>query len=643
MTLNIKPTGPNFMVWLLLFFTVFRLDAQNVKRYNGTYTVDGYTGTANFNYKLIEGDTILHGPFQFQRANPGTALNKTDAFFGILGSFENGVPNGYWKFQFGEFKSGEKSELVGFEYRVSVSGIQLEAGGNLKNGKPDGEWVFTEQEIKDSETHKTLFRSSITFENGLPQQSFRIENEELTLLGRFLRNGKAHDSWSCLGTSVESTENWIFNSGALSRIEKEDEDSSQVYRFPKIPNNRKTQIALNKEYLNILNAAKEDSEPFTSNTMALLVENAAYYKKINTLLNLLGEASFEPNMMVDVPYFPMDSLETSKAESVADKIEKSFKEYKALIDNSQLNLLKRSDAEVAALTRNLEALGRSFIVPLNRIAESQSEGVLSFLNREVLLTKLFPDGLPSTTLNIAGQGSSYSGPNADTFSFEGDFWQSVTQMTEYASLCLTDIGTRLSRKISNVEDQEELIQLENEMVSLSDSLKQRLEAATELPEIYKKGIAALIENGELQLAEYAKLKNKDARLEQARQVVACLNDLHTLTDVLLQLPQRSQEIKNAYQDDVWNPFMATIMKEDIKKRITSAYENVLLPYVLDTLTQEEVCSQVGNIKQLLDSAYEKVLGLRDEDTSKLERKLRREKNAETVIELFGLYQLPKDE
>lgn len=640
--MNTKPLGLKLLVWALLLFTLFQLQGQNVNRYNGPYTVDGYSGTANFNYKLVERDTILHGPFQFQRANTGSELNETDAFFGILGSFENGVPDGYWKFQFGEFKSGEKSELVGFEYRLSVSGIQLEAAGNLNAGKPDGEWVFTEQEIKDSETHKTLFKSSITYENGVPQQSFRIENEEFTLLGRFLRNGKAHDSWSCFGTNVESNENWIFNAGELSRIEKEDEDSAQVFRFLKIPNNRKTQIALNKEYLNILNAAKEESESFTSNTMALLVENATYYEKINALLNLLGKTSFEPNMMVDVPFFPMDSLENSKARTIGDKIGASFKQYNALSNNSQLNLLKRSDAEVAELTSALEALGQSFMVPLYKIAEYQSEGVLTFLNREVLLSKLFPNGLPSTTLNTAGQGSAYSGPNAETFNFEGEFWESIAQMTEYSALCLTDIGTKLSRKVTSVEDQEELTQLENEMVALSDSLKQRLQETSALPKNLQDGIAALVQNSEGLLANYSKLKNKDARLSKARQVVACVTDLHTLTDILFSLPERSLQIKRVYQDDVWNPFMATIMKEDVKKRITSAYENVLLPYVLDALNQEEVCSQVGNIKGLLDSAFEKVLDLRDEDTSKLERKLRREKNAETVMELLGLYPLPKN-
>lgn len=126
----------------------------------------------------------------------GALLEAGDKTFTISGAFLENKPAGAWQFRFGAFKTDSLTQLDGLQYQVKVSGRQHEAIGVMREGKPDGLWTHTVSRIRNSQLEKTLFRSSIRFDQGIPQKSFRIEAEEHTLVGRILCNGLAHDEWT---------------------------------------------------------------------------------------------------------------------------------------------------------------------------------------------------------------------------------------------------------------------------------------------------------------------------------------------------------------------------------------------------------------------------------------------------------------
>ena len=78
------------------------------------------------------------------------------------------------------------------------------------------------------------------------------------------------------------------------------------------------------------------------------------------------------------------------------------------------------------------------------------------------------------------------------------------------------------------------------------------------------------------------------------------------------------------------------MDERVKKRITAAYNNVALPYLLTTINEKISCENVAQIKDLYEQLHVRMLELREEDTSKLERKLRKEDNPKVVLQSFNL-------
>ena len=138
------------------------------------------------------------------------------------------------------------------------------------------------------------------------------------------------------------------------------------------------------------------------------------------------------------------------------------------------------------------------------------------------------------------------------------------------------------------------------------------------------------------LATYAKMPNDKEKLNRARALISCLLHYDTLSQEIMVLPEQLLELETTYTDAVWNPFTATIMDESVKRRITNAYNNVLLPYLFEKVKADLDCSNVEGLQQLFQRSHKRLLELRGEDTSKLERRLRKERNPKVVLQLLNL-------
>ena len=119
------------------------LQCQELLHYEGEYQIGEYKGEASFDYSLSDNDTVFQGPFIMQRSNLQELLDQEDYAFLFDGNFKDGTADGSWKIRFSEFKSGRESQVIDYEYRISVSGIQEEAIGIMKAGKPHGQWIYS--------------------------------------------------------------------------------------------------------------------------------------------------------------------------------------------------------------------------------------------------------------------------------------------------------------------------------------------------------------------------------------------------------------------------------------------------------------------------------------------------------------------
>ncbi|TRX54807.1 hypothetical protein FNH22_18815 [Fulvivirga sp. M361] len=635
---------------LLSIFFHYSLYSQIELNYSGPYKVAEYQGNADFGYKLLAGDTTFHGPFRMQHSDLQDLLSKQDPFFSFEGTFQNNLPEGPWSFKFGEFTADASDglEVVDYHYRVKTNGIHHEASGDIFEGLPDGRWTHTIQQIKSSQVEETLFKSTIDFDKGVPQKSFQIQNERMTLMGRFLRDGLAHDVWELYSTEGPGAiESWYFSDGKLDKILLKNNDSTLIVKVYDTTLENPKVINLDDRYLNIVKLNQRlttDNEiKIKGEVTHLLAENAGYYQKIDNILSKLGDARFMPEFKVKANHNPLKNNELIQLNAIKTLYRKSEKISNKLVKSTYLNILKLSDDEALFLLSVIDKISKKHLSFLKEVTRFYDQRILSFVPREHILSKLWPEGRPSTEIIIINEQAddtrtrSYTGPDADSYQFEKDGIEGIHELATYVSNCLESIQSRLNEKLTKEQWEKQLVVLEAELISeittlnrMADSLRQ--ETAGEL----QNALNTIKKVAKQELSAYSAMEDMTEKPDLARLLTNCFDQMQELALTVSRNEVRMEEIKTAYTDEVWNPFTATVMSEEVKKRITEAYEDVLIPHMLNQLSDSLSCSNIPHLILLMENTHQRMLELREENTDKLERKLKRERDPMTILQLFNI-------
>ncbi|MEP2237317.1 MAG: hypothetical protein ABJI22_03080 [Maribacter sp.] len=628
------------------------MSAQETQTYNGPLQIGKYNGKATYSYKLVDNDTVLHGDFTVLRSNLQELLQKQDYSFQFKGAFVDGTANGPWKFQFGEFNSRSQSEVIDYQYRVLVSGIQKSASGKIQMGKPNGKWTILEEKIDDSEISSTLFKSIVSFDNGVPQQNFSINNENYTLVGRFLRDGLAHDEWSLFPTNgMDQSESWYFKDGILQSIRVDDDNDHKTIKAYKAYNGKTKVINLDAGYIKALEIqlSQVDVDILHHNSLPeLLKQNAARYQEVDDILSNLGKSEFLPEFKVKVPYYPLDSLDGTKVDSIVSYYKKANALSESILHNSQLNILKLSDVNTAYQYNTVLHLKENFLKPIQEIVSYDSLGILEYTSRQQLINHVFPAGMPESKVDIKMQidsvesTKSYSIPSSVLTNSTNSNIENIEAVAKMGYDGILAIANEVKETLAQEKRQNELASLEEEIIVQNDSLVTFIEAINDsVPLKYAKSLQQIKSFASTTLNDYSKVKSAKNRLTEARNTVKCLENLNALSITVSQLPQYKITIEESYTDRIWNPFMATLMDEDIKKKITSAYSKILEPYFLDEIAQHLSCDSIGALNDTINATHTKVLELKDKDTKKLERKLKKEKDPIAILELLNVQNTTK--
>ena len=634
----IKPPKKRLFPAILFFSFSLLAFGQEQKTYEGPLKVGPYSGNAVYEFLISDLDTIFDGNFQLQQSNLETLVENEDTSFRFSGRFAKGTASGPWEFEFGAYQTNSQSQVVGYEYRVLVSGVQEMGKGNLIDGKPDGNWTYIINQIKDSEIEKNIFKSSFSFDKGVPLQSFQIENDSSVLLGRFLRDGLAHDEWSFYGTeSVENIEDWFFEDGLLKKVYiKSNGLSKEIAVFTKGVANYKT-VALSEGYLTLLESIIQ-LQGEESQIVSLLNQNMEYYQKIDNVLNHLGTSDFKTNMKVKVPHFPLTPLQKSTLEKIVSEYKAAEKISSLILENTHLNIVKRTDSEALFYYNAAQKINNEFLVPLSTLVDYEELEIIQFQEISELIQNLWPKGKPSTDIvavaDQEGNTRTFSLPSSDEFEYESNDLLAVEALATYAKMSLEYIKGSLASRLNNEEQLQMLNGLEEELIGLNNELEQELDTAKGLPSTYKDALKQLRNLADSSLTNYADIKNPIEKMDYARGAKTCLKELRELATNIKQLPKQIEAVEKEYTDAVWNPFMANVMEEEVKKEIVTAYRDILIPYFISAATHELTCDSSGTLSEQMTTIYQKVLDLRNKDTRKLERKLRREKRPKEVFALI---------
>ncbi|MEM7107831.1 MAG: hypothetical protein AAF519_06370, partial [Bacteroidota bacterium] len=594
-----------------------------------------------------EGDTVLHGPFEMQQSDLSSLLNDRDDYFSCQGVFENNRPVGKWIFRFGSFQVGKRTNLEDYAYKVELEGSLHHAEGFMMAGKPNGEWVHRVERIAESEVSGTIFKSTIVFDKGIPQRSFRIDNQNYSLLGRFLRDGIAHDTWSLYANETAGlVESWQFNDGSLNQIVRPGEETDTVDTYAATEAEEKV-LTLDQRYIRILRLHQQimqGSDTLISTTMYdLLDQNAQYYELVDQVLKELSKASFTPEFKVKVADFPLSEEEVNQLSSMASKLKKSEIITQRLLESPQLNILKLADEEVSFKFSVVETIDKEWLEPIRKVVKYNAQNILTSVRRSDFIQYALPDrndpySLKITyTINESPKVKIFDSPLLEDTSRRFNGISRIEEFSKSALESLESIQRELDRRILKQERQEELEKLEELLYKSIKSLNQGVDSLSSLHEDnLSQVIMSLKTSGRSLVSDYSELDQLPERIERAGQLISCLDSASKLASNVSQIPEKSKEIAKSYMDRVWNPFTSTLMDEEIKKPIITAYQDVIVPYLLDRVQADLTCEDIDELNLIFEGTYDRLIALRGENTKKLEKRLRRENKPDQVFQLLKI-------
>jgi len=630
--------------WLLLIFCSPLLSyAQITVSYSDTMTIGKVHGNVIRNYLVQGEDSVLSGKFEFKSTDLNEVLNKDGKFYYVSGFFQDNQPDGFWNFHFGNYETGSDYRVKDQRLNISLTGVQQRMTGIMSGGDPEGDWVLTVQHLKNSEAVKTPFSSNFNFKDGIPQASFQIENEYITLLGRVLRGGLAHDQWELVDkNTANSIEQWVFADGKLGKIFVQNDTISYTIDFQNYHLHNPIRIDLDTRYLNWLQLYCRLNHPEApiseSGIYQLLNENAVYYDQVDQLLQDFSTASIGPAIGVVASHDPLSTQEKALLDSIHSLISTAQMQYVDLDNDPQMQIMKLATKEVSNLFDVLDQINETYLMPLHELINYYNADVLDLVDRSQVVDML---GLaqPSTDSGLADSSTITANgvPIKDSIDESKLELATAYHAAWFSYDRIDSIAKELGRLASIRKKERELADLEKEIISKQKALKEladSLSVGTSGQEA--DAILQISANADRMLQEYSNRQNNDSIIVQAKNLISCLEQSNDLMMVVALQPGQWSQIEEAYFNQVWNPFTITVMDEQIKPRILAAYQQVLMPYLYDRIIDGFQCDETSELFFLFESINSRMLELVHEETGKLERKLRRADQPDEVLDLFKI-------
>ncbi|HAS43764.1 MAG TPA: hypothetical protein DCS93_25000 [Microscillaceae bacterium] len=643
---------PRFL-WILFVGVLFYTQSfgQTKQRFSGPMYLGKLKVNAQYEYDLLKEDTLLDGRLSLKRFTIDSLSLGLNYYLSVDGVCTEGIPDKNWQLKFGEFRVDRNPQLTNYHLQHKVSGLYHTATVRWQAGKAHGSWIHEVKKLNESIPQKTLFESKVNFKEGIPVGIISIKSHQHTLLGRFLKNGLAHDVWELnFGETPGNIEQWHFSNGRLEKVSIGDNQQVNTLKVYTNEIQRAKNIHLDHRYLQILGLQNlYDSSAYAKaggQIPSVIQMHSSYNQRVagvfTNLKQLVKKVSM-PSLQVKVAHYPLSQKEKKQVATLKSNYQKITSTSQALLKNTNLNILKYANEEVLFLLSTMQAITQKHLVAIKKVVQYDNKDLLDFWPRSNMQQQLGLDKKFSPEIKVTYQDSTgsktrvFTGPRPELLQSDQQGVAYLASYSSYLLLCINTIAENLNKELRNKKIQQELSELETVLLSQINELDKLIDSIDQqLPTKYQPTTQKIRKTANTELRLYSGNKDLASKPTQARALINCLKNLKSLAISLSQLPDRWTKIQKLYTEQVWNPFTSTIMNDQIKKRLTQAYQELLIPSILKSIETDLKCANTQTHQKALDTLYKKMQELRKQNTTRLERKLRRENNPEVVLELFGI-------
>lgn len=618
---------------------------------------DSIIGEAVFQYYLSNQDTIFNGSYEFNSTKQVTDQDEVVSY-NYEGSYEENQKSGQWVFSRKELAPQEKFKEKDYKVTFLTAGKEFKINANFKEGLADGDWQVVYQEFEASKPTDTAYTIQAQFKDAVMVNQLSAESSRVSINGKFTEEGLLDGDWEIVHKidgkelkEIRTYEKGVFKShhflieGKQYTIEhigldtSLDEDENWV------------DVKIRDHYFQIIELtnfgfdADADQKTVTQ-LKSISLETNQFLK--NALLAFGYDDDFEVwnslpgNQAIlfgkfKVRKFSYSDKEKKQLNSIKEKTDEVEKTLEKFFSNSQIEIGKLNFESLNKHESILKQYQNTF-PKLKKLVAKISQPAFEYVIREAL----FPNFDMAINFNSEIQYSYQEENFKEQHSFPNvpDKTQySIDSLDEFVDEMHQDvhkIDREVKRVLEDLSKQEALNEDEKELVAKKAELKALYLNEKEdenYNEFHENLAEAVVEYADQVFEAYVKLP-VDQKKDKIQATLTCFEKLINTYIEIADLPRKLDRIDNVYTRTSFNPYLMVDMSERIKERVYKAFEDYLFPSLMKEINENINCQAFPERIEALETIYNKMVELSDQDTSAMEKELRREKDADKIKQIL---------
>lgn len=637
---------------------------QTPLSYAGEYMLyDSLPGTAFYEFRIQNGDTLKHGKFTFQYFIE--SYQETDSTYGTVlsGNFLNNIKNGPWEYASKQLAIASDAQALGSKIVYDATGTEFLIFANFQEGKVHGDYELVHRQIVKSEPADTSFYTKMQYQDGNITGKLIGFTPTMHVEGQFDEDGFPDGDWIFthqLDSSKYMQEIRRYDHGFFSKHFYDLDDRlleikhigfdtlarsgrGMLTRFPATPSYFRaldyTNIVMDTTAISGI-VDVDSSQQYIANANAFLERvfiSPASYRDQYVWQSLEGSDSISSiRVKVSKFAFSEEEVELNKDNEIV------LTETQSLIND----FLENPNTEVGRYTnKNLNLYYHVLQIYRDRL--SRIAPVIKFLADEaseyvdhdaILAHNAVEITYPESVIyefEDQKQTNRYSFPaNLTTFK--------ATTLNEHLTAVFEDVSAIITKTEGTLVDyqaQSDLRLKERRLISLRDSvinLFQNTEERNDFTKLHQDMQDSVSSFLETSFKQYAGLVAY-RRLLVVDSLQACYQSYAELYPTLGEYQDKLDKLDLDYTRSIWNAYTYTYMEERMKERLYTVFEETVFPYVWNHLRTDLSCDRLPTDLANIERLLERMAELRMEDTKELEKNLRRSRaDINTYLEILGL-------
>ncbi|MDN4164042.1 hypothetical protein QWY31_00940 [Cytophagales bacterium LB-30] len=637
------------ILWVLLCLSPL-VQAQKVKEYTGKIVLnEGDTGNIKFNYYDTRGQRVLDGQYRLEIEKS----NKIEPYLYRKqvweGAYTKNQKQGIWNYKDYYHRLAIR-DINGFEVSTRLESEVKSLQATYQENLPDGTWNFQKQLFDQGKLVRVEEDMEIQFAKGIPARNIRISDlnkqNPFSLKGEFDKKGFMHGAWQFdyVKDSLPYKEIRHYQNGFLTHLSVlQKGDTLQALRFEdtlqkldSLEKNPKAYVVSEIHFGALYTEGQKGSDP---KVMGQAYNNERVQQMLNQAINL------------DTGFInPGGILRTARFEYAIEQHQEEIAQLSVLLDslekaqnginNQRFFEVNSQRTDSLAWSYHYLQKVKKYTKELRRIESFVLSEQFRYVNPAIYL-------LSHTRFLLAEDSMVYD--------YNGEIRKMAVRFRVDSLYSLARLNTRVREEVQMVTQLVKSANAELDKVLKSDKLE-ALEA-TLVNEKHKiDSLYQAIDNSKQEAShirayertflegqfdelkhDYSESDNFQTKQEIAYQMLDFLETLSGIPAQLEQIYTTRDSVESAYTVSRFDPYTYTYDVETKKKK--KLYEKAaeeLFTALMNQAKQEKDLNKVIDTLSRVHALHELLFKLLEEDTTRLERRLKSKTSPEDTAKIIGL-------